>query len=482
MKKIRENIHNYEKLRTLFQENSISVVSIVEHFLEEADKQKKHNAFIEVFTEEILNKAKIADQNFRLKKEKPLEGMLVAIKDNILYKSHHCTASSKILKGFIAPYSATIVNKLIANGAIIVGRTNCDEFAMGSTGQFSSYGTTLNPHNKAYVSGGSSSGSAAAVALNLCHIAIGSDTGGSVRLPASWCGIYGLKPTYGRISRFGLIAYANSLDHLGIMSNDLGNIEKTLSIVSGADGRDLSIPSCGTEAYLPLDDKQRDKPSFIRIKELEEIIPLQSDVYNNYIGIVKSISEKGYSIKEKSIPSIKEQVKAFQMIACAEACSNMGRFDGIRYGQSLEEQSSAKDLITKNRTTFLGNEVKRKIVFGSYALHKAQRNNYYQKAQVFRKSLSNEIHSILKGNSFIISPTCPLTACKKEEQLSFQDQYRMDIFTVLANLTGLPAINIPTGKGDNNLPLGIQLIAPLFNEAGLFNVSKLIAQLVYAQL
>lgn len=468
---------DYTQLRRKYDDLLLSPKQVLQQALRLAGELSHLNIFVEIFEEEALCQAQESEERFIDAKARPLEGMLVAVKDNILYHGHLCTAASEMLEGFVAPYSATVVNRLRENGAIIVGRSNCDEFAMGSTGGHSIYGACLNPNDPQYLSGGSSSGSAAAVAAGIVQCSLGSDTGGSVRLPASWCGVYGLKPQYGRISRHGLIAYASSLDHIGLLGKSNDDLELLLTKLSGFDQEDYSIPSSLRTPYLKEEKEEREEVkeySFYTIKELDECLEKDSCISKRYHKLIADLKGSGVKVEELSFPEITDQVKANQMISCSEATSNMGRYDGIRFGKSLMTEDDPISLITQNRSRYFGKEVKRKIIFGSYALHASRKANYIQKATLFRHKLCEFVEAHLGANRFFISPTSSDIACLQTHELTFQEQYEIDLFTVLANLCGIPAISLPFGANDDGLPFGLQLCASTNNESGLFGASRMI--------
>ncbi|MFA8300475.1 MAG: Asp-tRNA(Asn)/Glu-tRNA(Gln) amidotransferase subunit GatA [Hyphomicrobiales bacterium] len=463
---------DYNHLRDLFNSRALKVIDMLELFIRRIKEKTHLNAFVEVFVDKAREQALESDLRFVNKNPRPLEGLIVALKDNILYKGFECTAASDILKGFIAPYNASIVEYLLEAGVIIIGRTNCDEFAMGSTGEHSCYGAVLNPLNPEFLAGGSSSGSAAAVAAGLCTVALGSDTGGSIRLPASWCGVIGMKPTYGRVSRYGLIAYANSMDQIGPIARTVDDLAVVLETIIRKDRHDHSM-SIKNEGFKYIKEEYTDV-KFIKIKEFDEdpnLNPYQKKAINDIEVILKS---KGYSIDLISFPDIQHIVKAFQLLSSGEASSNLAKYDGIRYGASINKGQKPIEIITNNRSALLGKEPKRKIIFGSYALHSDNYDNYYKKALQYRELIKDFIEKHLQNNHILLTPTSPIIGAKKGETEEFFEQYSLDFYTVIANMSGTPSVSIPVGYAKNGLPLSIQLTGYWANDNQILNIAQMI--------
>ncbi|WP_418640520.1 Asp-tRNA(Asn)/Glu-tRNA(Gln) amidotransferase subunit GatA [Sulfurimonas sp. ST-27] len=392
------------------------------------------------------------------------EGVPVAIKDNIQVKEWSVTSASKILQGYIAPYNATVIEKLLAAGLSPFGRTNMDEFAMGSTTETSCYGKTLNPVNPEHVPGGSSGGSAAAVGAGLAIAALGSDTGGSIRQPAAYCGIVGMKPTYGRVSRYGLGAYASSLDQIGPMTQNVEDAAILYDIISGSDVKD------STNAMR--DDKVSDNLNPER-KLTIAILPkyienASDDVKEAYSKAVEALKAQGHTIVEKEMMDAKYDISAYYVTATAEATTNLGRYDGIRYGNRVEG-ANLEETYYKTRSEGFGDEVKRRILLGNFVLSSGYYEAYYVKAQKTRHLIKEEYAKIFNDVDLILSPVAPNVAPKFGELANPMEMYLSDIYTISVNLAGLPALSLPIMKNAAGMPVGLQLIANAYEEQTLFD-------------
>ena len=394
------------------------------------------------------------------------EGIPIAIKDNIQVKEWSVTSASKILQGYIAPYNATVVNKLLDAGLSPFGRTNMDEFAMGSTTETSYYGKTLNPVNSDCVPGGSSGGSAAAVGAGLAIAALGSDTGGSIRQPAAYCGIVGMKPTYGRVSRYGLGAYASSLDQIGPMTQNVEDAAILYDIISGSDEKD------STNAMM--DDKVSDKLNAERkltIAVLPKYIENASeDIKEAYAKAIEALKAQGHTIVEKEMMDAKYDISAYYITATAEATTNLGRYDGIRYGNRVEG-ANLEETYYKTRSEGFGDEVKRRILLGNFVLSSGYYEAYYVKAQKTRHLIKDEYAKIFNEVDLILSPVAPSVAPKFGELANPMEMYLSDIYTISVNLAGLPALSLPVMKNKDGMPVGLQLIANAYDEQTLFDGS-----------
>jgi len=394
------------------------------------------------------------------------EGIPIAIKDNIQVKEWSVTSASKILQGYIAPYNATVINKLLDAGLSPFGRTNMDEFAMGSTTETSYYGKTLNPVNSDCVPGGSSGGSAAAVGAGLAIAALGSDTGGSIRQPAAYCGIVGMKPTYGRVSRYGLGAYASSLDQIGPMTQNVEDAAILYDIISGSDEKD------STNAMM--DDKVSDKLNAERkltIAVLPKYIENASeDIKEAYAKAIEALKAQGHTIVEKEMMDAKYDISAYYITATAEATTNLGRYDGIRYGNRVEG-ANLEETYYKTRSEGFGDEVKRRILLGNFVLSSGYYEAYYVKAQKTRHLIKDEYAKIFKEVDLILSPVAPSVAPKFGELANPMEMYLSDIYTISVNLAGLPALSLPVMKNKDDMPVGLQLIANAYDEQTLFDGS-----------
>lgn len=435
-------------------------------------QDKQHlNAFLEVFEESARAKAKEVDQKIQEKREGKLAGLIVAIKDNICYQGHSVSASSKILQGFESLFSSTVVERLLQEDAIIIGRTNCDEFAMGSSNESSYYGPVKNPLDLERVSGGSSGGSAAAVAADLCMLALGSDTGGSIRQPASFCGIYGLKPTYGRVSRHGLLAFASSFDQIGPLAKSVEDIALVMEVIAGKDEYDSTL----SQREVPMYSKRlqvEGKPKIAYLDCYIEHEGIDDEVRSRTVEVINQLKEQGHQVDKLSFDYLDELVPTYYVLTTAEASSNLARYDGIHFGYRSDQASDLESTYVKSRTEGFGKEVKRRIMLGTYVLSSGYYDAYYSKAQKVRQLVKQKTDEVFKEYDFIISPTSPHVAFKIGAQS--EDQIKMyleDIFTAQAPLSGVPAISLPLGENSNGLPFGIQLMSSAFSEEKLFAFS-----------
>lgn len=460
-----------KEIRDKIQQKQFSSFEITSQYIEEI-KKSDINAVIEIF-EDALDNAKQMDEKI----EKGLTGLLagvpILIKDNILIKGKHASASSKILKDYIAEYTSTVAQKLIEEGAVIVGRTNMDEFAMGSGTEHSYYGNTLNPYDKSRVPGGSSGGSAAGVAGNLCAGALGTDTGGSVRQPSAYCGCVGIKPTYGRVSRFGVIAYASSLEQVGPITKNVEDNAILLQVISGYDEHDMTTSKKPIEDYTKYLNKEIKGLKIGVVKEINKITQ-GLDVEQSYIKVIDLLKQNGAKIVEIEIPSIELVLPIYYIIAPAEATSNLSRYDGVKYTIRNMDAKNLEEIYKKTRTDGFGDEVKRRIMMGNYVLSSGYFDAYYNKAKSLQGKLKQEFEDVFKNCDIIVMPTAKGEAFKIGEKQNPIDAYKEDMFTVTANIVGVPAISIPFGKGKNNLPLGIQFLANNFEEGKLYQVSHFI--------
>ena len=435
------------------------------------EKNGELNAYLEWFSD-VEEQAKEADKKFADGSATLMTGIPVAIKDNILFKGHKASAASKILENYTATYDSEAVKKLKEAGAVIIGRTNMDEFAMGGSTENSAYGVTKNPYDTTRVSGGSSGGSAVAVASDMALVSLGSDTGGSVRQPASFCGVVGLKPTYGAVSRSGLIAMGSSLDIIGQFGKSVSDVEALFDAVKGKDGMDSTSIAAPTPAGVGVPTASVGKNLHKKGEEKKVIGVLKyEESETNLDDAVKKFEDLGYEIKEINIPSIKYSLSAYYIIMPAEVSSNMSRFDGVKYGQHSDGENLIDDYF-KTRGGGLGTEVKRRILLGTYVLSTGYSDEYYYKAIGLRNKIKEEFEKAFEDVDLIMTPTTPGPAFKIGEKVDDPvAMYLEDIFTVPANITGSPAITLPYGESDG-MPLGIQLIAPHQREDLLFQVGK----------
>ena len=392
------------------------------------------------------------------------DGVPIAIKDNIQVKNWSVTSASNILQGYIAPYNATVIEKMQQAGLSPFGRTNMDEFAMGSTTESSFYGKTQNPHNKDCVPGGSSGGSAAAVGAGLAIAALGSDTGGSIRQPASFCGIVGMKPTYGRVSRYGLGAYASSLDQIGPMTQNVEDAAILYDIISGHDEKDSTSANMNDKVSDKLDANRKLKIAVLP-KHIENASQAVKDAYEKAIQALK---DAGHEIVEKELMDAKFDISAYYITATAEAATNLARYDGIRYGNRVEGKN-LEDTFIQTRSNGFGDEVKRRIMLGNFVLSSGYYEAYYVKAQKTRHMIKDQYEKIFSDVDLILSPIAPSTAPKFGELENPMDMYLSDLYSISVNLAGLPAISLPICKSEDNMPVGLQLIANAYNEQTLFD-------------
>ena len=401
-----------------------------------------------------------------------LENKTFLIKDNIAIKGEPLTCSSNILKSYKSPFNATVIEKIQKEGGIITGQTNCDEFAMGSSSEFSIYGSVKNPFNSDLVAGGSSGGSAAAIAENLADISLGSDTGGSVRQPSAFCGIYGLKPTYGRISRYGLVAHASSFDTIGIMSKDLTDVYKTFSVISGIDKKDA------TTCNIPLNNKFSLKasklPKSIGVVSKNILKDINPEIKDRYYLLIDFLKSKKVEIIEIDLPFFEYCIPAYYVLTMAEASSNLSRFDGVRYG-NRSDSNDLSELYVKTRSKGFSDEVKRRIMTGTYVLSSGYYDAYFSKALKVRRLIRNGYSDIFKNCENLLIPTTPDLPFKLENNLKDPlKMYLSDLFTVPINLAGIPSINVPVGYSSNNLPIGLQIVSNSFKEETLFSLAHIL--------
>jgi aspartyl-tRNA(Asn)/glutamyl-tRNA(Gln) amidotransferase subunit A len=457
--------HSLKSIQNDLSSGAIVLTDLVRHYLKTIEDTKDLNIFLEIYGDEALKLASDIQIKRESGKAGRLAGMVVAIKDNICYAGHRVGAASKILDGFESLFSATVVERLLAEDAIIIGRENCDEFAMGGSNENSAYGPVKNPLNKDYVPGGSSGGSAAAVAAGCCLVALGSDTGGSIRQPASFCGVVGLKPTYGRVSRHGLIAFASSFDQIGPISHSVADSALVLEIISGKDEMDTTSSSSSVGPLSQVETPS--EPLKIGyIQECMESQALDPIVKQQMDGLIAALIGQGHTVEPVHIEELDYLVPAYYVLTTAEASSNLSRFDGIHYGFRSSKATDIESTYRKSRTEGFGKEVKRRIMLGSFVLSSGYYEAYYAQAQKVRRIIKEKTEHILNEYNLLLSPTTPSTAFKFGENSSDPiKMYLEDIFTVHANLSGLPAISLPLFKhSDSGLPFGVQFMAPAFEE------------------
>jgi len=461
------------ELQEKIKSKELTITEITKAYVEKInEKEKDIEAFVTPLTEDAISKA----EEIQSKIEEgeltgELAGIPIGIKDNICTKGIKTTCSSKMLENFVSPYDATVMEKINNQNMINLGKLNMDEFAMGGSTEYSYFKKTKNPHNINKVPGGSSGGSAAAVAANMVPWALGSDTGGSIRQPASFCGVVGLKPTYGLVSRYGLVAFASSLDQIGPITKDVRDCAMLLNIIAGHDEKDTTSEDMPKKDYT--------KALKNDVKGLKIGVPkeffgegINQEVKETLEKAIQEYKEMGAEIEEFSLDIAQYSLATYYIIACAEASSNLGRFDGIRYGYRTPEFKNLKELYKKSRSEGFGDEVKRRIILGTYVLSSGYYDAYYKKAQQVRTLVMNEFNKAFEKYDVILTPTSPIVAfdigSKSDNPL---EMYLADICTVSVNIAGLPAISIPVGKDKEGMPIGMQLIGNKFQEETILNAA-----------
>lgn len=475
-------LNNYATFRQIqfdLQRGSITCKDLVLSYLKNIREKAHLNAFLSVYEEEALAKATEIDRKIKEGKAGKLAGLVVGLKDVLAYKDHPLQASSKILNGFISQFNATAVQRLLDEDAIIIGRQNCDEFAMGSSNENSAFGPVLNDVDNTRVPGGSSGGSAVAVQAKMCHVSIGSDTGGSVRQPAAFCGVVGLKPTYSRISRFGLVAYGSSFDCIGIFAPSVEDVALVLEVIAGADEVDSTVAHRPVPAYsAELNNGPKQTYRIAYVREIENSAGLQSEIRDAIVSKLEKLKAAGHTVEVIDFPLQEYVLPTYYILATAEASSNLSRFDGVRYGYRTQEAGDVLTMYKKSRSEGFGKEVQRRILLGTFVLSANYYDAYYTKAQKVRRLIRERTKNILRDYDFIVMPITPTTAFKLGEHTGNPlEMYLADLFSVQANVAGVPAIALPCGKDDSGLPIGLQVIADDFQEAELFNFSDFLIKL-----
>ncbi len=455
-----------EKAQAGFKSGEFTALELTRAYIENIKaKNGELNAFLEIFAD-AEEQAKVADEMIARGEMKALTGIPVALKDNILFEGHIASASSKILEHYKAVYDSTVVRDLKAQGAVIIGRTNMDEFAMGSSTETSAFGITRNPHDITRVAGGSSGGSAAAVAGDMALVTFGSDTGGSIRQPAGFCGVVGLKPTYGTISRHGLMAMGSSLDIIGPITNSVADAEIVFKTLAHEDKMDATC--------FPDDMRTCEKTSVKKIGVPRSFLKgegIAPETLANFETSLEKLKSLGYEVVDVDIPFMEYSLAVYYILMPAEVSTNLSRYDGIRYGLSVTGETVA-ETYKNSKTEGFGDETKRRLLLGAYVLSHGYYDAYYNKALKLRAKITAEMQNVFEKVDLIVTPTTPTPAFKPGEKKDPISMYLSDIFTVPANISGVPAISIPNGKTSEGLPLDIQFIAPHFGERLLFEVGK----------
>ena len=462
---------NLQALQSDLSNGKTSCTQLVEHYLQKIEDNKDLNAFVEVYSRDARSRATVIDAKIKHGTAGKLAGMVIGVKDNIAYQDHGLSAASKILSGFTSLYSATAVERLLEEDAIIIGRLNCDEFAMGSSNRFSHYGPVKNPLDKNLVPGGSSGGSAAAVAAGLCMASLGSDTGGSIRQPASFTGIYGFKPSYGRISRHGLIAFASSFDQIGPFANSIEDTALLYEVMAGADQYDNT---CSQREVSPVSlDGGKQTRKIAYFKDALENASLDPEVRAQAEAFIEKLRAAGHTVEAIDFPLLEYLVPTYYILSTAEASSNLARYDGIHFGYRSPNAHDLESTYKLSRTEGFGPEVKRRILLGTFVLSSGYYDAYYGKAQKTRRLVTDKTNEIFQDYDFIFSPTTPHTPFPINQVESDPTQmYLEDIFTVHANITGCPSISLPLAQHKNGLPLGMQFTAAKYEEADLLQFAQ----------
>ncbi len=461
-----------KEIQTLISQKQLTLPDLLAYYFKQIKNNEHLNAFNEVFFLSAEVQAKAVQQKIENGTAGKLAGMVIGIKDNICYEGHIVTASSKMLEGFVSPYSSTVVQRLLQEDAVIIGRLNCDEFAMGGSNETSYFGPAKNAANPELVPGGSSGGSAVAVQADMCLCALGTDTGGSVRQPAAFCGQIGLKPTYGRISRYGVVAYASSFDQVGPITSSVEDAALLLQVLAGADEYDSTVSPMSVPDY-PVQLNKHHKHKIAVLKETMESEALDPEIKSAILKSIEQLKADGHTVAYVSFDLLDYLVPAYYILTTAEASSNLSRYDGVHYGHRNMEAKSLNELYKLSRAEGFGEEVKRRILLGTFVLSAGYYDAYYQKAQQVRRLIREKMDVLFQDYDLILSPVAPTAAFKIGDHL--QDalvMYMADIFTVLPSLSGNPAIALPIGNNEAGLPLSIQFTAKHFEEDKLLAFSQ----------
>lgn len=474
-------MRKYRSLETIRQDlynEALTCRGLVNFYLDKIELHSPLNAFLEVYGQEARDRAEAIDIKITKGTAGPLAGMVIGIKDVISHKDHPAHASSKILKSYQAQFSATAVDRLLEADAIIIGRQNCDEFGMGSANENSAYGPVKNGLDPRYVPGGSSGGSAVAVQMEMCLASLGTDTGGSVRQPASFCGLVGLKPTYSRISRHGLLAYASSFDTIGIISNNIADNASILEVIAGEDKFDSTVSSRPLRSY-PIDNNDFTRKKFCYFKNILTNEALSPESRESFLTSLSALKSDGHQVEGVEFPLLEYVLPAYYLLTMAEASSNLARYDGVRYGVRSNDANNLHDLYLNTRSEGFGAEVQRRIMLGTFVLSAGYYDAYYEKAQKIRRKVREQTLELLDSYDYILSPTTPGTAFKiGQRRKNPVEIYLEDLFTVQPSMGGVPAISLPIKPNSGNLPLGLQVVAKDFNENELYSFGEYFLKLM----
>lgn len=469
---------SFREIRNDLQNGTLTCRDLVRQHLSSIREKAHLNVFLSVFEEEALSRADAVDKRISSNNAGKLAGLVVGIKDVLAYQDHPLQAASKILDGFTSQFTATAVQRLIDEDAIIIGRQNCDEFAMGSSNENSAFGPVLHAGDPSRVPGGSSGGSAVAVMADMCQVSLGSDTGGSVRQPAGFCGVVGLKPTYSRISRHGLIAYGSSFDCIGIFGKCVEDVALVLEVIAGADDFDSTVSRQPVPTYSKLLNDGPKEYKIAYLSDIDHSAGIQSEIRENIQQKIQQLRGNGYSVEPVEFPLMDYILPTYYILATAEASSNLSRFDGVRYGYRSKATTDLQSMYKKTRSEGFGKEVQRRILLGTFVLSASYYDAYYTKAQKVRRLIREKTKALLKQYDFILMPITPTTAFKLGEHTSNPiEMYLGDLFSVQANVVGVPAISVPCGHDAKGLPIGLQVVADDFEESKLLHFSNLLTQM-----
>ena len=472
-----EKYRSFDDIQFALKKGEADCRSIVQYYLQNIQTKAHLNAFVEVYAQSAMEQAAKVDQKLASDSAGKLAGMVIGIKDVLTYEGHPATAGSNILKGYISQHTATAVQRLIDEDAIVIGRLNCDEFGMGSSNEHSIYGKVFQELDPTRVPGGSSGGSAVAVQANLCTISLGSDTGGSVRQPAAFTGVVGMKPTYSRVSRWGLIAYASSFDTIGVFSTTIKDNALVLEVMAGYDEKD----STSSKEKVPPFSKLDFAKGPVKIAVLKEALyapSLQAEIKRNTVEVIEKLKKEGHEVQEVDFPLLNYVLPTYYILTTAEASANLARFDGVKYGYRATTAQNLEQLYKDSRSEGFGEEVKRRIMLGTFVLSASYHDAYFTKAQKVRRVIKEVTEKLLTDFDYLLLPTTPTTAFKFGEHGDDPvSMYLEDLFTVQAAVSGVPALSIPNGKDNSGMPIGLQVTANSFKEAELYAFSQYLSTL-----
>ncbi|HCX24994.1 MAG: Asp-tRNA(Asn)/Glu-tRNA(Gln) amidotransferase GatCAB subunit A [Flammeovirgaceae bacterium] len=463
---------SFSTIQTGLENGTLSCRDVVTHYLSNIQERNPGlNALLSVYDEEALSQADIVDQKIKEGTAGRLAGMVVSIKDVLCYKDHPLQCGSKILDGFESQFTATAVQRLLDEDAIIIGRNNCDEFAMGSSSENSAFDPVINADGENRVPGGSSGGSAVAVQSDMCTVSLGTDTGGSVRQPASFCGVLGLKPTYSRVSRHGLAAYASTFDVIGVFAHNAEDAALVLEVMSGEDEYDSTVSREPVLEYSKLLSQDGAK-KIAYIQETVDNDALNDEVKASFLSKIEELKSAGHEVEQVSFPLMEYALPTYYILTTAEASSNLSRYDGVRYGYRTKNPKNLEEMFKKSRSEGFGPEVAKRILIGTAVLSSSYHDAYYLKAQKVRRMIQDQLNALLEQYDFVVLPTAPTTAFELGSKTDSMEMYLADLFTVQASVAGVPAVSVPIGRDSDGMSIGIQAISKAFSEDKLLAFSK----------